>query len=993
MQKLTHVIGALFFILQSSLLNAKTLSPYKVDFNIEISTTEHDFAVGSSWRHIVDSYNDGYPRYTYHKDGGVDNSGYLEIGSQTMIDWDDNGAEHDVNDMLVTPAITGELSIFAKLTNSWSQKAGVKFYKVTFSNDKYTLGEEVTPQTYSVNSTNFTKVILPSQPAGTHIAIRGHSVAIDNLQATAAEVEVKRAISIVGAEWAGSKYADCDAHGNYQITYNVKVRNTGDVSLQPDEEGYSVSLFRATNDSELVTVPINQTLAPGEISNDITLSATLNTATDETIVPYIKENLSNSTASLSEVTPSPYEKDIILTGAYGTHPLLTGYRIEYGTSRNDVTVKFLLRNTGAQPQQVTEITTTPGFKASLTGSHTVAGHDNLALSVTMTPDVLGEKHGHLTVKTAMGGEVILNLNGYTVSDEEMFYDFEEEKVPEGFVTDNEWFLSTMPTHIYSINNKTCMTNESSKGAFLVLPKMHVKAGDNLTVELSKMYNESYVDVYYSSERHDWKLLRSIKGTEMSDSALAKSWTGNYYAFTKFSIDNVPTGKWYIGFKSGCAFLDNIVTDFSPITVEHDGFFHSMEGPVQAEVNKTFSVKSSFVNILNHVEPGDNYQVAYYLDDECVATALPEELSTMGYRTFSLLVTPHTAGIKNGYWKYTAGDIIIISDTTKIDVKPENATQENLTHELKHHYYANTTPFDPYNFNGESEAIYTREELNLPAGTAINAISWYGSNIGISIDVKAELYLQNTSEEVIALNADKEFEMTDRSKMTRVFAGTTTLEKVGSATNYERLMTIALEKPFIYEGGNLRLGFRGSVTTGTRVFFAATLGVFEQNRSIDRNNTNENQLATTSIYHDALPVIGVTYKTNVLKVTGKVTDKDTHNPIANASILLTNGEVLYGAVTSGDGSYELNVFKTDRNYAVSASADRYQPSMGEIIFNDKDVTLDFMLSSEVSGINDNVIDKEQNFVIYSIDGKRLTRLQRGLNIIRMQNGNTRKVFVK
>ena len=189
-----------------------TLSPYKVDFNIEISTSVHDFAVGSSWGHKVDYYmyddGPGYVRYNYHADGGLDNSGYLEIGTQNMYDLDTK-KDNFLNDMLITPALTGKVSLYVKKTRGYaSSGAGIKFYTMTETDGKWGVGSEIVPNVMDINGTDFTKVELPAQPAGTRIGILGTYVAIDDFEAESAEVDIKRSFQLVSAVWAGGKYTD-----------------------------------------------------------------------------------------------------------------------------------------------------------------------------------------------------------------------------------------------------------------------------------------------------------------------------------------------------------------------------------------------------------------------------------------------------------------------------------------------------------------------------------------------------------------------------------------------------------------------------------------------------------------------------------------------------------------------------------------------------------------------------------------------------------------
>lgn len=992
MRDLKTLIALMLSVLGCSSVSAEivTLSPYKMDFNIEISTSAHDFAVGSSWGHKVDYYmyedGPGYVRYNYHADGGIGNSGCLEIGGQTMPD---SYQDYELNDMLVTPELSGTVSLYVKKKNSWSSKAGVKFYTMTESDGKWVVGSEIVPTVMKINNTDFTKVELPAQPAGTRIGIRGYYVLIDDFEAGSAEVEIKREFKLVSAVWSGGKYTDCDAENNYNVKYKVKVKNTGNVTLNPGDESYSILLKRRKGIKHVAQVAINQALAPGEISDDIELNATLKkTNLYPNAFLYVANELTGDTINLAEVNPSPYEADFRITGAYGYQPLPAGCRIEYGTSRSDVGVNFYLRNVGASSQKITEISTTPGFKTSVSGPLEIAGHDSVAITVSITPDVTGDKHGKLTIKGDNGVNMVLNLNGYTVADSELYYDFESGKVPEGFVTNGGWHASTMPNYIYSINNNYCLQNGSQDGITLVLPKMKVKKGDKLSFELSKIYKHTFVDLCYSTDRHNWKVLKTFKAEEMSDSALAESLSGNYYAFTKFVVDEIPAGEWYIGFKSGNVFLDNIVTDYTLVPTEHDGYFDEIYLPATGKVNNQIRVTSKLHNIINRVEDADDYKVEFYLDDERVGTAAPAELAAMGYRKLSLDVTPHKAGVLNGYWKYVADGVEVISDTTKIEVAAENNAQVNLTGEIAHHNFSTSAPFDVYNWNGESEAIYTADEINLSNGEKITSISWYGCNQVGENTVTGKVYLQNTGDNEIKA-VDGVYSMSAKEQMTEVFDGAVTLAKVGDDYNYECLMTVTFKEPFVYDGGNLRLATSFSSKSAAHVFWASNNDVSLQ-RSVSRNNTDASKLESSEIFREGLPIIGVGYELNTMKVTGKVTNAS-GKAIAGATVKLVNDNIHYSATTDEAGIYSVDVYKTDRDYTMTVSATNYANAEKAVSFNGQDVTLDVVLDNTTTGIEkvkttDNVVE-----AIFTVDGKRVSKLQKGLNIVSMSNGEVKKII--
>lgn len=975
-------------------MKATTVKPYTMNFNVDINTTEHDFVVGSSWGHIVDFFIDGYAKYSYHATGGVDNTGYLEVGTQVMVDWDTQ-EEHLINDLLVSPKVKGKVSIMAMTTREGWASAGIRFFKVAEEGGKLVMGDEIVPTVCQLQYNHFTKVELPTLPTATRIGIRGSKVAIDNFEAEEADVSQVQALSIAQAVWNGGKHADCNEAGKYKVAYKVQVTNSGDLTLQPGTKGYALSLMAQYTDKVLATTNIQQTLKPAETSAPIVIEAELDSKEYPTAELYIKEETSGNIVYLPSVTPSSFAPDFRLTGAYGTTPMVTGNSIEFGASRKEVTVNLMLRNMGAQPQHITTLSATPGFKTSLNAPIDIAGHDSIAFSVSMTTDVKGNKQGLLTVKGDHGVDIGIDLKGYTPTDQQLFYDFENEQLPEGFINNNAWFIDDMPNYVYSINNHYCLRNTKQVPVKLILPKMKVQEGEALYFWLSKVYeNSSYVNIYYSADRKNWQLLREIKASEMSNQTFAPSWEGYYYGFTPFSINNIPAGQWYIAFEAGCVYLDNIITNFSLVPTTHNAYFDHLRADSEGQVNSPINVGATLHNVMNHEVTADSYKVAFYLDDECMGYVPSTALAAMGERNISLSITPHKEGTLNGYWKFITNEGEITSDIIKIDVEEETTRIRTLTDMLVPHSYSNSAPFDPYNFNGESEAIYTAEELGLKPGTTIKSISWYGANLGEDILVNAKVYLQNTSASTIAPNANGEYTMTDRSAMTEVHNGKIMLFKDGTEEMYARIMNVTLVKPFVYTGGNLRVAFLGSTDTGSRTFFAATKGVMVQNRSITHANVDASQLANTTIFHDALPVIGIGYDTKQRTVSGQVTHQHSAAPIANATITLQSGQVRYTATTNANGQYSIEVFKSNLDYEASITAEGCTAATRTVHFDNADVTLNIALDDTASGIsNINHTDADGVKGIYTVDGKKLQQLQQGINIVQMCNGTVKKVIVK
>ena len=133
-----------------------------------------------------------------------------------------------------------------------------------------------------------------------------------------------------------------------------------------------------------------------------------------------------------------------------------------------------------------------------------------------------------------------------------------------------------------------------------------------------------------------------------------------------------------------------------------------------------------------------------------------------------------------------------------------------------------------------------------------------------------------------------------------------------------------------------------------------------------------------------------YQTEIYKVSG-VVKNEYGKAVAGAKVTLANGDVHYSATTDEAGIYSVDVYKTDRDYTMTVSATNYANAEKAVSFNGQDVTLDVVLDNTTTGIEkvkttDNVVE-----AIFTVDGKRVSKLQKGLNIVRMSNGDVKKII--
>ena len=77
--------------------------------------------------------------------------------------------------------------------------------------------------------------------------------------------------------------------------------------------------------------------------------------------------------------------------------------------------------------------------------------------------------------------------------------------------------------------------------------------------------------------------------------------------------------------------------------------------------------------------------------------------------------------------------------------------------------------------------------------------------------------------------------------------------------------------------------------------------------------------------------------------------------------------------------------------MTVSASNYAQTEKAVSFNGQDVTLDVVLDNTTTGVEK--VEAKENAVvaIFTVDGKRVSRLQKGLNIVRMSNGEVKKII--
>lgn len=650
---------------------------YTVDFNTEIATGAADFKVASNWKHIVDidTNYDNYMKYQYKATDGVNGTGALLALKQLNYDnmQEYNGTES--YDMLVTPIVSGEVTIYAK---KYSSNPFVEFWSLnadgTAKNTKlkgvtsFADGEWVAV-TYNVATPQ-------------RIGIRAQYVYLDNFSAESAEIEVEKSMSVnkVMNDANQEKFNGTNpvfeqqADGNLLVKLNVELTNTGDMDLLAGStENYTLTLARSSSESgnktyyDDASIAVPEDLAKGETK----------TMTVEFSVPYIsgfsywfvKENISGSTSSSFRYASAvAYESKFVIREAGSTSTSSLSEAQNWGTVNvgDAVSKSYEICNLGTAPMTLyVEGSVFPEDVFSLQG-----GKQALLAAMNAMEDV----HVDLVTKavTFDGGAVVPftivlnteNAGSFTgdVSVAYNEYGAEQTTFTLGFsatvIGANTWaadFNNTTDTVVYpegSVAEAGIMSDYqytsgnynywlvgrsqasyASENNKFITPKLHANVGDKLAFDVKRNESSSStynLKVYVSTDRKTWgEPVYSVTAADLTS------------AFQTKEISFNTAGDYYVAFAIYGVCVDNLI-GLEKVDVAHDLYIKNVSWPNASIKSGTAQTKPSveFIPLTN--EAADDYTVKYVCGETVLGEGIPVALtaSANSSKTIAINWTPN-----------------------------------------------------------------------------------------------------------------------------------------------------------------------------------------------------------------------------------------------------------------------------------------------------------------------------------------------------------------
>lgn len=914
---------------------ADIVQDYKMDFNKSISTTAHDFKVGSGWGHIVgkytspDDWEDYYVSYSYSSSDGRDGSGAIKVGSQNVGSYYDSGT---VNDLLVTPAVTGKASIWVKKTSSYSSST-IKFYAVTLENGKYKMGDQIEVE-IPKPSTDWVQINLPEQN-NQYIGIRAENLYIDDFVADKADIVLQKSLLVSKVSYNGKSKVDCDAEGNFPISYEVSVTNNGDVDLTEGTEGYSLSVRNYSKGNAVVfTQPLKGNLAVGA-STTVTVSGIANCNTYPNRNRYdVYEDLTNTSKVGEWIEPVPYKPVLTMLNSDGKIDNGTE-TFAWGMVNASTDKKFQIRNDGAAPLNITKVVVPDGFTTSLAAPLTIAAHETKDFTVTMTAEKPGIYSGEFKVSGEGVDDFSFNVSGTVLDPAKYYANFNDNKIPEGSYVEAGWEVKQRDAES-SYNPYLLANGSQDTDNKFVTPLLKVAEGEKMSVDVARTNYYTggegvYLNVYYSTDRTNWTLARKITADELSEDR-AVNYTYYYSKLKTFVIDNIPAGNYYIGFGAGYTSIDNIY-GFEKVGVAHDLMLTASKLPATAVVNNAYTATATLLNVNAKDEAADSYTASLYVDGEVVATAPAKAIASGEKAEFSFSYTPHKAGAAEAYieFKNAADNYTVASEKVSVDVKEEQATgtvtvgNGNTT--------SNKTAIDWYDANGSGahmDNLYKPEMLEkygLKKGAKITSVSYTGTSFNDKTVSDILLTAYVGAVDTAKFEAGKNYESLQKVD---VYTGKSTIDFVDGKTY---TTTITLPEPIIWDG-----------TSAIRVltYVKADKYVNVKFNADDSDNNSyygsgaPGEASSLSAKPTAVAEFGIQTEPSVMS--GKVTWKN--KAVAGATVTLTSGDVIYTGASDDKGAYSIDVIQNDKKYNLTVSAPGY------IDYTENDVDLSKSLNKNI-----------------------------------------------
>ena len=475
------------------------------------------------------------------------NSSYSYEGSKALYAM--YGQKDGELDLVVSPLVSGTVSFYARAYNvSWYEPQ-LELYRCSQDAEgNWVVGEKMTVAIPSLNN-GYQQVTIELNDEKTCIGFRMGRLLIDNFAASKAYIgpaEPVYALEIADVDCLHELTLIADETNHFLLNYNVKVKNTGNTTL----ETYTLSVVN-DNEEVLAQKEVTEPLQ-ADATAIINLQANVEATTFYTDRPYnyfyVKESVTDTKvkAGLGVTVKAylPLMKVFDMNPSEGyTLPLNPdGVVLNFGNTTEPVAATYYIKNEGSAPLEVTDITVPDGFTVS-PSSMTLAKNEVGAFTLTFAgkDGFYGNYEGELRINAENVPPFSVAVAGFWRDPKMWYVTFEERVIPPNFYRVNKgWGISSniLETNFF-------IQNAADKPSSFIGPRLEVADTEHLTFEARNATEETgSLQVSYSANLTDWTVAADLTDQIGSN-------------FRSFNIDNIPAGRWYVRFTGSKVDIDNI----------------------------------------------------------------------------------------------------------------------------------------------------------------------------------------------------------------------------------------------------------------------------------------------------------------------------------------------------------------------------------------------------------------------------------------------------
>ena len=912
---------------------ALSVKDYTETFSRPMDTSDHAFAP-RGWSHIVESYQayswsqQYFVSYSQQASGGHNDGAFLRVGSQTL------GGSHQVNDLLVTPSLRNNATLSFYVRKSGTASSSLKLFYLAESGSTFSIGNEIPFDLPELTSEWQQVSVNLVADDNVYVGIRIDNLDFDDFYCSRAYPELKYELQIESAMASIPTSIDAAADGSFSIGMSAVLKNIGDYDMMVGEafaeseegtEAYTLDLIDHATGSVLFTQDISADLAMDATTTE-TLTTTLNVGdfASGTLSVDVRENVSGKVFEGPTFTITPYKAIPAITRQGDDSELSTGSIQYFGVSTEAVEKSFTLKNNGAAPMTVENISLPDGYElgsnAVATNEIVVSAHGTQDITVRMEANVAGEHVGAMTIAIAeTGGNAVpplrIVLHGAVPAEGQWYVDFEDNKIPENMISEGGWSVNA-PSWRYGLSSGYWAQNAGNTATKFITPLLNVQTGGALSFSAAMRNTSAEVKVYYSADREQWTLLDtfSTTATEEANKISTEDWGYNCYAVKRFTVTGMPAGELYFAFEGKQVYIDDII---GPQLIEktHDFAFVSKSVPSTGTVNYDSEMMVKVKNATANEEAADAYTLKLIVDGETVAAAEPTTLAAGEEKEFSFVYTPHKSGSQTVTFQVETSDGEVFATEATIDVAPEasvaSATLGTANAE------SSQWPIDVTEGTNVCESIYPAAVVGQDGDVSITSLAWKGhTNYTSALSANITVYMENTDDATYT----SPYAVQDTDNMVKVYEGVVSLCPTSSTADR---INIKLNTPFAYEAGkSIRILINSENDVLSGIWAMQTRSWWQVDNTLTANTIYGT--GSSMSLAESTPVVYFTAEEPANSVSGKATFEADGQPAAGVEVKATSGNVVYETTTAADGTYNLPIYQNEKDYQLTATLTGYMP---------------------------------------------------------------------